>query len=272
MGIDPIGYKPWTGARTTTFKRTLIITKTFFLHKLKSWWILSFLIIGWLIQVLLSLILILMPHETLDSGIMPLLVGNIYFFTLIIILVSLICSETVSEDIRSNSFVLYFSRSIKVESFLVGKMSGAFLTLSLLIFIPPVIIAIALMGTQTGSDYLTSMGVLALTIVAGFVGTVFLLPFGVMVSALTKRKSYAAIWTFMILFSLSIIGGIFSFLDANWLLLSPEFLLYYFYEWLFGEGLPSNIDGLLLATLFFAFMIIPLAITYLRLHLKAVGK
>lgn len=273
MGIDPIRYKPWTGKRTAKQDRILVISKTLFVKNMKSKWVILLMVLGylgvWAVPIILNS---LMAHESLDGATMADQMGDGTFFIFTVLLTSLVCSDAISEDLRSNSFVLYFSRAIKKEDYLAGKFLGIFMTLALFCLIPAIIMCIALLGTQSGSDYLSGLGVLGLTVIAGFVATLFLIPLSLMISALTNRKSFAAIGTFMTFFVLTIIGSIFSNLDANWNLINPGGLLAYFYDWLFGQGLPYNINGGLLAVLLFAFTAIPLAIVYLRVHNKAVGK
>jgi len=273
VGIDPIGYKPWTGERTGKRERIWVIARTLFRNKLKSKWIIILLILGyigvWAFPIIFES---LMPHEELDGFTMATQMGNGLFFIFAVMLASLVCSDSISEDLRSNSFVLYFSRAIKKESYLAGKIGGIFMVLATFCFIPPIIMALAILGTQSGGSYISGLGVLGLTILAGFVATIFFIPFSVMMSAFTTRKSYAAIGTFMTFFTLTIVGEIFATFDANWRLVSPGNMLSYFYSWLYGEGLPSGIDGALLAALFLTFMIVPMALVYLRVHQKAEGR
>ncbi len=271
MGIDPIRYKPWSGERTGTLDRVFIIAKTFLQQKLKSKWVMAFLILSLLLMFVFNIIFnAMIPHETLDARIMSNQMGELFIFS--ILLAALICSDSISEDLRSNSFVLYFSRAMKAESYLAGKMGGAFLTLSLFSFIPPIIMAIVLMGTQSSSSYGASLGVLAYTILAGFVATIFFLPLSVLISSLTTRKSYAAVGTFMVFFILTIIGTIFFNYDTNWQLLDPGKILSIFYNWLYGFGIPHSINTGLFSVIFIGFIVVPVALLYLRIHMKAVGK
>ncbi len=273
MSIDPIRYKPWTGERSNHFQRIFVISKTFFMQKLKSKWILLLLILGIFISVVFPIFMYSMtPHEGLDKAVMAEQMHTEVLFIFTLLLVVMICSDTISEDLRSNSFVLYFSRAIRTDSYLIGKMGGAFLTLSTYTLIPPVILALAITATQSGDDYLASFGVIGITIVAGIINTFFFIPFGLLISSLTKRKSYAAVGTFMIIFILMIISGIFMGFDTDWVLLDPSRILYYFHEVLYGFDLPSHVNGGGLAAVFTGFMTIPLALVYIRIHLKAVGK
>ena len=271
MGIDPIRYKPWSGERTGTLDRFFIIAKTFFLQKLKSKWILAFLILGIILMYVFNIIFnALMPHEALDAQTMSSQMSMGFVFS--ILLAAMVCSDAIAEDLRSNSFVLYFSRAIKTESYLAGKIGGAFMFLSLYSFIPPIIMALVLMGTQSGTSYGSSLGVFGYTIIAGFVATFFFLPISLLISSLTTRKSYAAVGTFMTFFILTIISAIFSDFDRNWRLIDPSYVLSIFYDWLYGLGMPTDIDAGLASVMFSGFIIVPFALLYLRIHMKGVGK
>jgi len=250
-----------------------VISKTLFAKKLKSKWVILILVLGylgvWAFPIIFNS---LTPHETLDRATMSDQMGDSFFFIFTVLLASLVCSDSISEDLRSNSFVLYFSRAIKKESYLAGKIGGIFMTLALFCLIPPIIMAMALLGTQSGSDYLGGLGVLGLTVVSGLVATLFLIPFSLMISALTNRKSFAAVGTFMTYFILSIIGSIFSEFNVNWQLLDPGSLQAFFFDWLYGEDMPHGVSGGLAAAMFCAFAVVPMAIVYYRVHQKGVGK
>ena len=273
MSIDPITYKPWSGERTNHLERVWVMSMAFFRQKLKSKWILLLLIIGlFLVNIISIFVYILPPHEVLDGEVMADQMGNGLLFIFIILLISMICSDTIAEDLRSNSFVLYFSRAMKTESYLAGKIGGAFLTLSVFSFFPPVVLAIAIMATQSSSSYGDSLVVLGRTVIAGLVITFFFIPAGLFISSMTKRKSYASVGTFMSFFILMIVGGIFSEFNPDWELMDPSLLFYYFLQAIFGLGLPNSVNVGLLTGIFLTVMFVPLILVYIRINQKAVGK
>lgn len=196
--------------------------------------------------------------------------GLLVIFT--ILLASLICSDLIASDLGDNSFILFFSRPIKTFDYLAGKIVGALWILGLYTFLPLIIFCIAVMGTQSGSDYGTSLNVLGSTILAGLLTTFIFVPYGIFISSMTKRKSYATIGIFMSLFVLTIIGTIFSQFDKNWVLIDPTRMLNYSYNVLYGLSIPEGINGTLLGVILLIFMVIPLILVYLRIHLKGVGK
>lgn len=196
--------------------------------------------------------------------------GLLVIFT--ILLASLVCSDLVASDLGDNSFILYFSRPIKTVDYLAGKIIGALWILGLFCFVPLIIFCLAVMGTQSGSDYGTSLNVLGSTILAGLLTTFIFVPYGIFISSMTKRKSYATIGIFMSFFVLIIIGGIFSNFDKNWILIDPTRVLSYSYDVLYGYSVPEGINSSLLGAILFVFMVVPLILVYLRIHFKGVGK
>jgi ABC-type transport system involved in multi-copper enzyme maturation permease subunit len=196
--------------------------------------------------------------------------GLLVIFT--ILLASLVCSDLIAEDLGDNSFILYFSRPIKAIDYLAGKIIGALWILGLFCFLPMIIFSIAVMGTQSGDDYGTSLNVLGSTIGAGLLTTFIFVPYGILISSMTKRKSYATIGIFMSFFVLLIIGAIFQSFDKNWVLIDPTRVLYYSYDILYGYSIPEGINGTLLGAVLFCILVIPLVVVYLRIYLKGVGR
>ncbi len=196
--------------------------------------------------------------------------GALVIFT--ILLASLICSDLVASDLGDNSFILFFSRPIKTADYMMGKILGALWVLGLFTFLPLIIFCIAVMGTQSGDDFRTSLNVLGSTTIAGLLTTFIFIPYGIFISSLTKRKSYATIGIFMSFFVLTIIAQIFSSFDPNWLLIDPNRMLNYSYYVLYGYTVPQGINGSLHGIALLLFMVVPLIMVYLRIHLKGAGK
>lgn len=196
--------------------------------------------------------------------------GLLVIFT--ILLASLVCSDLIASDLGDNSFILFFSRPMKTFDYLAGKIVGALWIIGLFCFLPLIIFCIAVMGTQSGSDYGTSLNVFGSTILAGLLTSFIFIPYGIFISSMTKRKSYATIGIFMSLFVLTIIGTIFSNFDKNWVLIDPTRMLDYSYDVLYGFSIPEGINGTLHGVILFLFMVVPLILVYLRIHLKGVGK
>ena len=199
-------------------------------------------------------------------------IRNHFFFIFTILLAAIVCADLIAEDLSSNSFVLYFSRPIKARDYLAGKMIGALWVMSIFCIFPPIIFCIAMIGTQSGDDYSLSLRVLSSTIGAGLLTAFMFIPYGIMISSITKRKAYAGIGTFISFFVLVIISSIFQEFDRAWALLDVSNILFYSYDLLYGYSLPKYIEPTLYGFALFAIMILPLIAVYARIHVKAVGK
>ncbi|HIJ17523.1 MAG TPA: ABC transporter permease subunit [Thermoplasmata archaeon] len=273
MGINPIEYRAWKGVRSAQKSRLYVIANSVFRHKIRSFGVIALLGLGFLLlhafQIIFSVIA---PHESLDAQTMYDYMGSGGTFAIFaILLAAVVTSDLISDDRANSSFVLYFSRAIKVRDYLAGKTSAALLIMSLLCAIPPVMVAIASIATQTGDDYSGSAEILGRTLAAGAVGTVFFVPYGLMMSSFTKRKSYAAIGTFMSFFVMTIVAEIFAGFDPAWRVISPADMISFSFSWIFGVEMPSYVDGWAVACLMTLFVTVPAIVVYVRVKRQVVG-
>jgi ABC-type transport system involved in multi-copper enzyme maturation permease subunit len=280
MGIDRIKYRPWNGEKSGHFRRVYTIINNVFLQKIKSKGILTIIIIGLILVHAFPIIFgALIPHEELTAEMMAggnILIGsylkNVLSIIFIILLVSLVCSDLVSQDLRDKSFVLYFSRPIKTFDYLLGKIGGAIGIISIFTLFPVIIYCLVVIGTQTSNDYSGSLNVLGKTIIVGILTTFFFVPYGIMISTFTKKKTYAGIGIFMSFFVLTIIGNIFTTFDQNWSFVSPINLLFYSYDIIYGIELPQNLNSNIIGVLLFCILFIPLIVTFTQVYKKEVGR
>jgi len=196
--------------------------------------------------------------------------GLLVIFTML--LAAVVCSDIIADDMADSSFVLYFSRPVRTIDYFVGKFTGAALVMGLFCVLPPMVYALVMLGTQTGSDYGGGLVILGKTILAGVFTAVFFLPFGLMVSSLTDRKAYAGVGIFMSLFVLTIISGIFSRGSREWLLVDPFNMVSYAYRLLFGGSLPSGLHASHLAVAISLVIVVPLIAAYFWIGRKGAGK
>jgi ABC-type transport system involved in multi-copper enzyme maturation permease subunit len=197
---------------------------------------------------------------------------NILFAIFTLLLAAIICSDIIADDLANSSFVLYFSRPTRVIDYFVGKFTGLFFVMSIFCIIPPILYVLVMIGTQSGSDYGGGLTILGKTILMGIFTAIFFLPYGLMVSSFTKRKSYAGVSIFGSFFVLTIISGIFSQFNDKWNLINPFNMLTYTYDLLFGRSLQFGLENYQLATVILAIIIIPTFIVYIRLRRLGVGK
>ena len=273
MGLDPIGYKPWSGERTEHGRRFLVVAESILRHKLKAKWFLALLVIGtFLVHIMPLFIFSLIPHQGLEAEVMRNYMGDGLYFIFEVILVALVCSDLISEDLRSNSFILYVSRAMGVRGYLLGKWTGAMITIGLFTLLPPLAVAIAITATQSGSDYLGSLAVIGQTLLAGAWSAAMLVPAGLAVSSLTRKKTYASVGTFMFFFGMMVVAGIFSGLSQDWSMLNPSEVLYQSHTVLYGLELSESVNRYLLGAMAFLLTVPPMALVYYRIMRKEVGK
>ena len=277
MGINPIGYRPWTGDRTRHLYRLYVISRTIFAEKIRSKGVLVLLFIGIILVHAFPLIFkVLLPHEGLTADDMiegeNSIFGGGLFLILTMLLAAVVSSDLISRDLRDNSFVLYFSRPIRPVDYLAGKMAGGFSIMSVFCLLPVIVFGVAIIATQSGSDYLDSLEVLGLAAVAGILTSVFFLGFGLMLSSVTRSRAYAGVGTFVSFFVLSLISEMFSNIDVNWRLANPFNLLQYSYAIIFDRGLPAELDSTLYWAVLSSILILPLLVAYWRIYVRAVGK
>ena len=273
MGINPIEYHPWKGNRTAQNLRLYVIARSVFRHKTRSIGVIILLILGFLFVHTLNLILIIIvPHEGLEGSDMSSYLGNGTFVVFAMLLAAVVTSDLISEDLANSSFVLYFSRALKIRDYLAGKAAGALLVMGIFCALPPVIVAFVSLLTQTGDDYWHSLGVLGETALVGGLVTLFFVPFGLMISSFTRRKSYAAVGTFMSFFVLFIVSNVFYEFDKGWRIISPIDSLSILFTWLFEGDVPSYINEGALLAIVASLIIVPAAVVYFRLTRQVVGK
>ncbi|MCE5296326.1 MAG: ABC transporter permease [Euryarchaeota archaeon] len=266
MGLSPIEYHPWNGKRTEHGRRFVVIAESILRRSIGSRWFLAVLIIGTFLTFALPIIFTaISPHEGLVAEDMASQLNNGVFFIFLLILAALVCSDLIAEDKRSNSLVLYMSRALDSEGYLSGKFLGAAATLSIFAFVPPLILAVTTIVTQSGSDYLSSVEVLGSTLVAGIWMTLLFIPLGLLISSLTDKKTYAAVATFMIVFVLGIVAGLFAENDVNWMLLGPQLVMTLSIDAIYGVDLPDGMNAWLLLLACIAYTVIPMAVTYILL-------
>ena len=196
--------------------------------------------------------------------------GLLVIFTML--LAAVVCSDIIADDMADSSFVLYFSRPVRTVDYFVGKFTGAALVMGLFCVLPPMVYALVMLGTQTGSDYGGGLVILGKTILAGVFTAVFFLPYGLMVSSLTDRKAYAGVGIFMSFFVLTIISGIFSSGNIEWLLVDPFHMVNFTFTLLFGGGLPSGVHASHLAVAISLVIVVPLIAAYFWIGRKGAGK
>ncbi len=196
--------------------------------------------------------------------------GLIIIFTML--LAAIICADVIAADLADSSFVLYFSRPVRAFDYLLGKITGLMGVLWLFCLIPPIAYVLVMMATMTGDDWSGAGKILGKTVLAGLVTAVYFLPYGLMISSITKSKAYAGIGIFMSFFVLSIISGIFRENNDKWTLIDPFELLHNMYKIMFNGSIPDGISSGEVGAAILAFTVVPMSIVIYWIYRKGVGK
>jgi len=206
------------------------------------------------------------PSDTFDGYFS----GIIIIFTML--LAAIICADIISADLANSSFVLYFSRPVRSFDYLLGKFVGLMWVMWIFCLIPPIMYVLVMIGTQSGDEFSTGFKILGKTVLVGLVTAIYFLPYGLMISSLTKSKAYAGIGIFMSFFVLLIISEIFSETSDKWSLISPVELLMNFYKITFNAEIPAGITAGQVGGAILAFTLIPMAVVIYWIQRKGAGK
>jgi len=279
LPMRSIKYKEWSGGKTRYLTRLSAMIIRVIYSSFTSKGIVAIFVTGIvLVHAFPGVVLVMTPHPRLSAWMLirESLFGWTYltsgiFAIFTFLLVSGVTSNLISEDLRNRSFVVYFSRPIGITEYLIAKFSGAFSVMSFFCLLPPVVISLMIMATQTSPYYGEGLRVLLMTVVAGIFASMFFIPYGIMLSSLTKRRLYAGIGTFMTLSSLTIVGEFFSTFSPPWKLVNPMNVLHYSFEVIYGYGLPLDIDSRLYVITLFLYTVPPVIITIVRVNNEGEG-
>lgn len=143
----------------------------------------------------------------------------LFFVTL---MASVVGSGLIADDLQSMAFTLYLSRPITHADYLIGKAAILGPLIAMIAILPLVLtpFVAALLGLFSWTIALEAIG---LSILLGLVFTAFYTSVTLLLSSLTRRKSYAAAGVFAVTFGLTIPAGILggALGNSNLLYVSP---------------------------------------------------
>ena len=152
---------------------------------------------------------VFLPGQALDLSFffVPASNGAILFF--VTLMASVVGSALIADDLNSMALTLYLSRPITHADYLIAKAATLAPLISMIAVLPLVLtpFVAALLGLFSWTIALEAMG---LAVLLGFLFTAFYTSVTLLLSSLTRRKSYAAAGIFAITFGLSIPAGILS--------------------------------------------------------------
>lgn len=220
MAVYEHGYKPYTGALTPERSRFLILPRHAYRDVFRSKFFIAFFAICF-IYPLVAAILIYLHHNVNAIALMKLDIREIvpinasFFYTFIttqcmfgFFLTVVIGPPLVSRDLANNALPLYLSRPFTRKEYVVGKMSVLLILLSLITWIPGLILFL-LQAYLEGAGWLgNNLRLAAAIFLSSVVWSVVLAILSLSVSAWLKWRVVASGALLGIFFIPSVFGEI----------------------------------------------------------------
>jgi ABC-type transport system involved in multi-copper enzyme maturation permease subunit len=146
---------------------------------------------------------VFLPDQPLDLTFFAVPASNPAILFFVTLMASVIGSGLIADDLNSMAFTLYLSRPISHADYLIGKAAILAPLVSMIAVLPLVLtpLVAALLALFSWTIALEAVG---LSILIGFLYTAFYTSVTLLLSSLTRRKSYAAAGVFAVTFGLTI--------------------------------------------------------------------
>jgi ABC-2 type transport system permease protein len=146
---------------------------------------------------------VLLRGRPLDLSFFEVPASNPAILFFVTLMASVIGSALIADDLNSASLTLYLSRPITHADYLIAKAAILVPLIAMIAVLPLVLtpFVAALLGLFSWTIALEAMG---LAVLVGFLYTAFYASVTLLLSSLTRRRSYAAAGIFAITFGLSI--------------------------------------------------------------------
>lgn len=230
-GVHQLGYRGWSGPRTSGWSRWLVISQVGIQRAWQSQWLRRMLFFAWLpavwfgigfflweqaaqypewLQMVRPLLRSLPPSPVFDeikeavrSGelaqsrhtVWAWLLQSFFRYpqaVLMVLVVGLIAPPLISQDIRSRAFLLYFSRPLIRSEYLLGKLGSLWVFLSLISVVPALVLYLIGVVLSPSFNVVYATWDLPFRIIGASV--VLILPtsaFALCLSSMTKESRYA---------------------------------------------------------------------------------
>jgi ABC-type transport system involved in multi-copper enzyme maturation permease subunit len=228
MGIHDTGYRTFKGRVGGRLERIWAIFIQEFNFKIRQRNTIIMLILCYALgvfpTVLFTYVLIsfsIVAGEDAASNIFSLYFSLLFIW--IIIYTTIMGSTLISNDLKHNSIILYFSRPLTKEDYFLGKMLSIFVLILLVTLIPALFMSITILGlaTEELTKYMDIVRVVSTIIsISIFMAFVFS-TLSLILSSMTKNYLYAGVGIFTLLAFSNIIAILFSeIVNDNFALLS----------------------------------------------------
>lgn len=228
MGIHDSGYRVFKGRVGGRFERIKSIFVLEFLFRIKQRWTIVLLVLSYVLGLLPTVLFTyFMVSFAILAGIMdPLFIMVWYFsfiFIWVVIFVTVIGSPMISNDLKNNSIILYFSRPLNKGDYFLGKFATLYMLVLLVTFIPALLMSATILGLATEElRQFMDIGRVTITLISGsFLMAFVFTSVSLLFSSMTKNYLYAGVGIFTILTFSNLIALLFSeIIHENFTLLS----------------------------------------------------
>ena len=217
MGIHDLGYRTFKGRIGGRLDRIWAIFIQDFIFRVKQRNTIILLLLCYVLgvfpTVLFTYVMISLSIVAGESA--PDEIFNMFFsllFIWVIIFTTIVGSSMISNDLKHNSIILYFSRPLNKEDYFFGKFLTMFVLLLLVTVVPALLMSITIAGLATPEllKYMdVSKVVLVLNSVALLMAAVFS-AIALLLSSMTKNHLYAGVGIFAVLAFSNIIALLFA--------------------------------------------------------------
>ncbi|HEU4732267.1 MAG TPA: hypothetical protein VFT22_30440 [Kofleriaceae bacterium] len=206
--IHDLGYKRYAGSRRSADTRWIVIMRHQLTTAWRTWWRFKVWLVAAVVATGISSAFLYLASGKLfrmiggaggaavrfADGILPL---STVWYCKIGFVVSLTVSATVvAGDLQSGAFTFYFARSVATRDYVLGKLAGLVILLSLIMLMGPLLLALLRFGLSDDLDQVSALvPIVPKALAVGALGTLIyaVVPFGF--SALATSRGYAiAMW------------------------------------------------------------------------------
>lgn len=204
--IHDLGYKRYAGTRRSSATRWLVIMRNQIATSWKTWWrfkaalgiaIITTFIAGGIMFILNDKVVRDFAGNAAAVMSDAALPKSIAFFSRAAFLVSLtIGARVIAGDIKSGAFTFYFARSVRPRDYVIGKLAGMAVLLSLICLAGPLVLAVSRLGLSRDFDEAISLlTLIPKAIAVGLLSTLVFATVPVAFSSLIANARYAtALW------------------------------------------------------------------------------
>ncbi|UCH89153.1 MAG: ABC transporter permease subunit [Thermoplasmata archaeon] len=202
MGIHDLGYRVFKGQIGGRLDRIWAIFIQDFTFRFKQPATIALIVLNYVIALMPMIVL------TYFVRIIDFSFYYSWSFIWIVIYTAVIGSPIISNDMKNNAVILYFSRPLTKEDYFIGKFLTLFVLISFVTFVPALIYSTIILGTATESMKET-INITQVVITLNVVGLLIAMVFSaitILISSMTKRYLYAGVGIFTVLFFSDIMG------------------------------------------------------------------